>query len=72
MRKVNTMQNKLGHNNPPKTFLLSDGSQETLDVHGRIKLGNKLINKLIRKTKPDKNGDAQYVETIFNDTEKVG
>ena len=42
------------------------------DVHGRIKLGNKLINKLIRKTKPDKNGDAQYVETIFNDTEKVG
>jgi len=58
-------ENKLGHNNPPR-------DETAPNEQGRIRLTNALIKKLKRKTKKDKNGDAQYVETIFNDTERVG
>tara|TARA_R110000803_G_scaffold145245_1_gene211080 strand:+ start:1424 stop:2875 length:1452 start_codon:yes stop_codon:yes gene_type:complete len=76
-------ENKLGHNNPPqdeaedvyalsRDIELSDGTKVKTNDQGRIRLTNSLIKKLKRKTKEDKNGDAQYVETIFNDTERVG
>tara|TARA_R100001369_G_scaffold5905_1_gene16226 strand:+ start:1175 stop:2638 length:1464 start_codon:yes stop_codon:yes gene_type:complete len=67
---------KIGHNKPPrdrtKTLTLTDGEIAHVNAEGRIKLANALIKKLKCNTKADKNGDAQYVETIFNDTEKVG
>lgn len=69
-------ENKIGHNKPPKdktkTIKLTDGEIAHVNAEGRIKLANALIKKLKCNTKADKNGDAQYVETIFNDTEKVG
>ena len=76
-------ENKLGHNNPPqdeaedvyalsRDIELTDGTKVKTNDQGRIRLTNSLIKKLKRKTKEDKNGDAQYVETIFNDTERVG
>jgi len=60
--------NKIGHNNPPESI----DSGNKINDQGRITLKNSLIRNLKRNTKLDKNGDAQYVETIFNDTEKVG
>jgi len=76
-------ENQLGHNNPPqdeaedvyalsRDIELTDGTKVKTNDQGRIRLTNSLIKKLKRKTKEDKNGDAQYVETIFNDTERVG
>ena len=55
-------ENKLGHNKPPKTV------EELINDQGRIKLSNSIIRKLKRKV--DDKGN--YIETIYNDTERVG
>ena len=55
-------ENKLGHNKPPKTV------EEMINDQGRINLSNSVIRKLKRKV--DDNGN--YIETVFNDTERVG
>ena len=55
-------ENKLGHNKPPKTV------EEMINDQGRINLSNSVIRKLKRNV--DDNGD--YIETVFNDTERVG
>jgi integrase len=52
---------KLGHNKPPKTI-------DELIHNGRIELKNSVIKKLKRKV-DDK---GKYIETIYNDTERVG
>ena len=55
-------ENKLGHNKPPKSV------EELINDQGRIKLSNSIIRKLKRKV--DDKGN--YIETIYNDTERVG
>ena len=54
-------ENKLGHNKPPKSV------EELINDQGRIKLSNSIIRKLKRKV--DDKGN--YIETIYNNTERV-
>jgi len=53
---------KLGHNKPPKTI------EEQINDQGRIKLSNSIIRQMKRAV--DDKGN--YIETIYNDTEKLG
>lgn len=55
-------ENKLGHNNPPKSI------GELINDQGRIKLSNSII----RKFKRNVDDKGNYIETIYNDTERVG
>ena len=55
-------KSKIGHNKPPKTI------EEQINDQGRINLSNSLIKKFKRRV-DDK---GKYIETVFNDTERVG
>lgn len=61
-------RDNLGHNNPPVEDNATATIRELVNGQGRIKLSNSVIKKLERKI----DAEGEYIETVYNDTERVG